>query len=198
MNIGSAIVIGCMTGIGAFYVSNMSRVREQNLPSTVPVLLRGQGSTEALYDSNRGDRQQDEQVNSRGKSQGSGERAELHSDDGTADLHSLVKSIATVESGKDPKAVGDDGNACGLLQIWPITVKDVNRILGESYYTDADRYDAGKSIEMFMVYSKHYAKHTNDWSAEGVARRWNGGPNGHNKKATVKYWLKVQKAMEAN
>ena len=28
------------------------------------------------------------------------------------------------------------------------------------------------------------------------ARMWNGGPNGHRKSATLKYWDKVEKAME--
>ncbi len=112
---------------------------------------------------------------------------------GRADLHQLVKAIRQVESSGNDQAVGDGGKAVGALQIHPIMVAEVNRILGEQLYTLDDRKDAGKSIEMFMVFSKYYAKHWNDWSAEGIARRWNGGARGHLKKSTMPYWRKVKK-----
>jgi hypothetical protein len=72
-------------------------------------------------------------------------------------------------------------------------VEDVNRILGDTVFTLADRLDVERSREMFAVYSNHY---TPCGDAEKVARRWNGGPRGDKKRATVKYWRKVSKALE--
>jgi hypothetical protein len=112
---------------------------------------------------------------------------------GKADRYSRVlPAIEMVESSGRADAVGDGGKAVGILQIHPIMVEDVNRILGEDRYTLADRLDPAKSREMFRVYSDHYAK---CGDAEKVARNWNGGPRGHRKAATVAYWRKVERAM---
>ena len=111
---------------------------------------------------------------------------------GKADRYArLLPAIEQVESGGKSDAVGDGGKAVGILQIHPIMVKDVNRILGEERYTLADRLDPAKSREMFRVYSDHYAK----GDAEKAARCWNGGPGGHKKSATLAYWGKVKAAM---
>ena len=77
-------------------------------------------------------------------------------------VDALVKTIlavAMVESGGDPCAIGDGGKAVGILQIHPIMVKDVNRILGEDRYSLADRRDVRKSVEVFCVYCLHYWPH---------------------------------------
>lgn len=47
-------------------------------------------------------------------------------------------------------------NDVGILQITPIYVKDVNRILGEERYTLAERADTEKSLEMFEILQSHY------------------------------------------
>jgi hypothetical protein len=112
---------------------------------------------------------------------------------GKADRYARVlPAIEMVESSGRADAVGDGGKAVGILQIHPVMVADVNRILGEDRYTLADRLDPAKSREIFRVYSDHYAK---CGDAEKVARNWNGGPRGHRKAATVAYWAKVQRAM---
>jgi hypothetical protein len=101
----------------------------------------------------------------------------------------LINAIAQVESSGNPNAVGDNGLAVGILQIHPITVKDANRILGREKFKLEDRKSVEKSIEIFYTITNHY---TPDWNPEKVARRWNGGPKGDTKQATLGYWNKVR------
>lgn len=108
----------------------------------------------------------------------------------------LIAAIIHVESSGDDNAVGDGGKAVGAFQIWPVMLKDCNRIVGEERWTNEDRTDRAKSRAMFLAYSRHYAKHHADWSNEGIARRWNSGPKGHTKQVSEKYWAKVKKQME--
>ncbi|MBB76541.1 MAG: hypothetical protein CMJ75_18710 [Planctomycetaceae bacterium] len=103
----------------------------------------------------------------------------------------LFIAIVLVESGGDPTAVGDGGEAIGIAQIRPILVEDVNRIEGEERFKHSDALNPLLAFEMFVIYSEHYADHTDDYSPEGIARRWNGGPTGHEKEATKAYWAKV-------
>lgn len=103
----------------------------------------------------------------------------------------LLWAIAEVESGGDCNAIGDKGKAVGCLQIWPITVKDANRIIGQDKYTLKDRYSKEKSFEICRIILLHYEK-----TPEAMARRWNGGSNWKQKPTTIKYWNKVKKAMK--
>ncbi len=109
----------------------------------------------------------------------------------------LIDAMIYVESKNNPNAIGDGGRAVGVLQIWPIMVRDVNRILrrrGISHrYTYEDRYDRDKSIEMFHIWKSHYHPHS---SYEKIARCWNGGPFGHRRSSTNYYWYKVNYRME--
>ena len=100
----------------------------------------------------------------------------------------LIAAVIHVESRGDINAhnVGED--AVGVLQIRPIMVQEVNRVLGFDKYTLQDRWDKQKSIEMFNVIRENTPNPTN----EKVARNWNGGPNGYKKKSTLKYWQKVK------
>ena len=109
----------------------------------------------------------------------------------------LLNAIIQVESGGKANAVGDGGKAVGILQIWPIMVDDVNRIQRlnkrSKRYTYKDRKNAARSVEMYYIWLNHYHKNSTD---EKIARCWNGGPTGHKKAATLKYWQKVRKAMK--
>lgn len=107
----------------------------------------------------------------------------------------FIDAVCKVESNNGMYVVGDNGKAIGCLQIWKSVVDDVNKY-SKVKYTYDDRYDKEKSYQMFRLYVGHYAtqkrlgrKPTN----EDMARIWNGGPNGHKKIATVKYWNKVKK-----
>lgn len=109
------------------------------------------------------------------------------------DHHELITALIKIESGGDPQAVGDGGMAVGVLQIHPIMVTDVNRIIRQGgnfhKYTLDDRVSPIKSVSMFQIYTTHYSKGASD---EVIARRWNGGPKGDTKSATLPYWVKVK------
>jgi len=111
----------------------------------------------------------------------------------------LIDAVIEVESGGDDSAYNKRERAVGCLQIRPIAVREVNRLL-ESYgvdgkYTLDDRYDRGRSIEMFSIMADQVECCefiSEDEFFEIVARRWNGGPRGARKKSTIKYWEKVK------
>jgi len=112
----------------------------------------------------------------------------------------LLTALIFVESRGNDSAIGDRhlvGNeAVGALQIRPIMVREVNRILkiqGKTERFDLkDRFDRQQSICMFMVWKNYHHK---DSEPEVIARNWNGGPKGYKVSRTEKYWLKVQKQL---
>lgn len=101
---------------------------------------------------------------------------------------SLIDAIIHVESRGDSMAYNAGEDAVGVLQIRPIMMREVNRLLKENKYTLDDRWSKSKSIEMFNVIKDHTTNPTN----ERLARNWNGGWNGYKKKSTLKYWNKVK------
>lgn len=110
----------------------------------------------------------------------------------------LLNALVWVESSRNEKAVGDNGKAIGLLQLHKVYVDDVNRIIGKKKYSYADRWNPQKSIEMTVVYLKHYGRRYERLtgkkaSYEILARIHNGGPDGWGKDKTSEYWSKVQR-----
>ena len=101
---------------------------------------------------------------------------------------SLIDAIIHVESRGDSMAYNAGEDAAGVLQIRPIMMREVNRLLKKNKYTLDDRWSKSKSIEMFNVIKAHTTNPTN----ERLARNWNGGWNGYKKKSTLKYWNKVK------
>jgi hypothetical protein len=101
---------------------------------------------------------------------------------------SLIDAIIHVESKGDVNAHNISENAVGCLQIRPIMLREVNRLLGYNKYQLTDRWNKVKSIEMFNVIKEHTTNPTN----EKLARNWNGGWNGYKKQSTLKYWHKVK------
>lgn len=110
-----------------------------------------------------------------------------------AEVDQLLAAIATVESGNDSNAVGDGGKAIGAYQIhkvyWQDAV-DFDKTLGGSYQ---DCYDPDYARRVVLAYLKRYAPA--GATQETLARIHNGGPRGYLKKATLKYWAKVQKEL---
>lgn len=82
--------------------------------------------------------------------------------------------------------------ALGDFQIRPCMIAEVNRILGRAAYKHADALDRKKAEEIFRVYSEFWCRRSGDWRAEGIAKRWNGGPAGKRKASTEGYWRKVK------
>jgi len=109
----------------------------------------------------------------------------------------LLEAIIVVESNGNDSCIGDRNlgrPSVGCLQIRPIMVREVNRILRKQKikkkYKLKDRYSRKKSIEMFYIWKDYH--HSED-SDEVIARCWNGGPKGWKKKSTNYYWAKVVK-----
>ena len=111
-------------------------------------------------------------------------------------IDALVGALIQVESKGDSNAIGDthlDVPSVGVLQIRPIMVREVNRILkkkkSNKRFELKDRFSRIKSIEMFMIWKDYH--HPNG-GFEEIARCWNGGPRGIKNKRTEHYWAKVQ------
>ncbi len=112
---------------------------------------------------------------------------------------SLVYSLIHVESRGNDSCVGDRHlivPSIGCLQIRPIMVREVNRILKHQDSTlkfkYKDRWSRKKSIAMFYIWKDF---HHPESSNEKIARNWNGGPKGYKRKRTMQYWEKVQKEL---
>ena len=103
----------------------------------------------------------------------------------------LIDAIIHVESRGNSMAHNKREDAVGVLQIRPIMLREVNRLLGYDKYNLEDRWSKAKSIEMFEVIREHTTKPTD----EKLARNWNGGWNGYKKPSTLKYWNKVKEQL---
>ena len=113
----------------------------------------------------------------------------------------LIEALIQVESRGQDSAIGDKhlvGNeAVGALQIRPIMVREVNRILkikkSDKRFKLSDRFSRQKTVEMFLIW-KNY--HHPDGDFEKIARNWNGGPRGYKVSRTERYWAKVQQELD--
>jgi|14BtaG_2_1085337.scaffolds.fasta_scaffold03919_7 hypothetical protein len=115
----------------------------------------------------------------------------------TLKYEKLIEALIQVESEGIEYIHGDiglkEGPSVGVLQIRPIMVREVNRILRikkiNKKFKLKDRYSRKKSIEMFNIWRMFYHP---DGNFEKISRTWNGGPKGYLKKSTVGYWMEVQ------
>lgn len=111
----------------------------------------------------------------------------------------LIEALIMVESTDNDSAYCLKEDAVGCLQIRQIMVAEVNRIQeirGKKLrFTLEDRWNRSKSKKMFRIFSRFYTK---QFSAEEVARKWNGGPTGDRKSATKEYWNKVKNIFKRN
>ena len=107
-------------------------------------------------------------------------------------LNNLISALMIVESSNNDLAIGDQGRAIGCLQIHRSVVLDVNRITG-SHYRHQDMTNRAAARAVCQAYLTHYGRGA---TTEQLARRWNGGPTGDRKTATLGYWRKVQKHLK--
>ena len=114
----------------------------------------------------------------------------------------FVEAVIYVESRGSDDAYNVKEKAAGCLQIRPIMVREVNRKLKKwnapFRYTLDDRWNREKSIEMFEIMAEQiplYGDETFMEFAEVVARKWNGGGQGHKKESTIAYWERVKEKM---
>ena len=108
-------------------------------------------------------------------------------------LTNLITALIAVESSGNDLAIGDQGRAIGRLQIHRAVVLDVNRFTG-SHYRHQDMTNRATARKVCQAYLEHYGRR--GATTEQLARRWNGGPTGDRKTATLPYWRKVEKAMK--
>ena len=103
----------------------------------------------------------------------------------------LLSALIAVESGGDDQAQGRHGEL-GALQIKPILVRDVNRIMGTSY-VHAQVTNRETATFIAKAYFAHYGKNLSD---ESLARIWQGGPKGHRQSSTRAYGKRVMRELE--
>lgn len=96
----------------------------------------------------------------------------------------MIDALIHVESGGHPDAVGDDGQAVGVLQIHPCVIDDL-RVAGYDFTLD-DRLDPDRSIAIFNAYQRIY----------NPARDIDRAIHLHNPHAGADYRDRVIKAME--
>jgi hypothetical protein len=113
------------------------------------------------------------------------------------ELTDVLTAIRTVESNNNPDAVGDNGNAIGIYQIWRSYHKDAVEFdsIGGRY---SDCFNPAYADRVVRAYMRRYATERRlgrPVSQQDIARIHNGGPNGWRKSATLKYWEKVKKEL---
>jgi hypothetical protein len=113
--------------------------------------------------------------------------------------HPLFAAMRQVESFDGRTPVGDKGRSRGVYHIQACYIKDVNRVYGTRFKLD-DRDDPVKAHRIVRLYLSHYGRvYTRvtgkPATCEVLARIHNGGPQGWRKKATVKHWRRVERAM---
>lgn len=97
-----------------------------------------------------------------------------------------LMKLAIIKTESEWKPLATNGDAWGLMQITPIYVKEVNRILGEERYCHEDAFDAEKTNEMFeIMQGRHNPTRDID---KAIAS--------HNPTATSAYSLKVRRNMD--
>ena len=107
----------------------------------------------------------------------------------------LLEALCKVESNCDPDAVGDGGKAIGPYQIWEVYWLDAVEFdpdLGGSYHDCLNKEYAEKVVRAYWARYANERRLGRPVTDEDRARIHNGGPNGHKKKATLKYWKKVK------
>ena len=111
-------------------------------------------------------------------------------------LRPFLDAIAKVESNHDDSAIGDAGRAIGRYQIWRTYWSDAlvkAPSIGGEYEDCKGKVYAERVLVAYML--RYAAQAVKDKDYETLARIHNGGPQGHKRKATLKYWEKVEKAL---
>ena len=115
-----------------------------------------------------------------------------------AKLRPLLDALVQVESSGRDDAVGDSGNALGALQVWRVYWSDALEhapAIGGAYEDVRTRVYAERVVVAYWL--RYAAAAVRDGDLQRLARVHNGGPRGHRKQATVAYWQRVSRAMEA-
>jgi hypothetical protein len=83
----------------------------------------------------------------------------------------LIAAIIQVESGGDTLAYNSKEDAVGCLQIRPIMVREVNRLVGKDSFTLYDRWSKVKVFRCLIYYAHILKKQANEKIARSMERR---------------------------
>lgn len=83
----------------------------------------------------------------------------------------MLRAFVKVESNFNENAVNPVSGARGILQILPVMIKEVNRILVTEKYTWDDAFDAKKSIEIWYIVQGY---HNPEYTLEKACQIWFG------------------------
>lgn len=103
--------------------------------------------------------------------------------------NNFIHAINMVETtGRTGHVIGDNGDALGPFQIHYEYWADTGIHGKYEYCTNMDY-----SVRVINTYlNKYAAKYISNNDFESLARIHHGGPNGANKRYTLKYWYKVR------
>ena len=104
----------------------------------------------------------------------------------------LLSALIQIESNGNDQAKGRHGEL-GALQIKPILVRDVNRLMG-THYTHAQVTNRATATFIANAYLSHYGRNLSD---ESLARLWQGGPKGLRKPSTRAYGRRVMRELSS-
>ncbi len=112
----------------------------------------------------------------------------------------LLYALKMAESDGKSDAIGDNGNAVGILQLHKVYVDDANRIVGYKKYNYNDRYDVRKSEEITLIVLAHYGdiyeyRTGKPCTDEVLARIHNLGYSNWDSELGVIYWNRVKQFM---
>jgi hypothetical protein len=104
----------------------------------------------------------------------------------------LLSALIQIESHGNDHAKGRHGEL-GALQIKPILVRDVNRIMG-THYAHAQVTNRAVALFIANAYLSHYGKHLSD---ESLARIWQGGPKAIKRSLSRAYGRRVMRKLSS-
>jgi soluble lytic murein transglycosylase-like protein len=104
----------------------------------------------------------------------------------------LLSALIQIESAGNDLARGKHGEL-GALQIKPILVRDVNRIMG-THYVHAQVTNRATATFIANAYLSHYGKHLSD---ESLARIWQGGPKALRRSSSRAYGRRVMRKLSS-
>ena len=118
------------------------------------------------------------------------------------ELTDVLAAIRVVESNNNPDAVGDNGKAIGVYQIWKVYWQDATEFSNiGGVYLDCRNPDYADRV--VRAYMKRYANERRlgrPVTQRDIAVMHNGGPRavwakGKKKENLDRYWAKVQKEL---
>ena len=115
------------------------------------------------------------------------------------ELHRVLEAICQVESNCDSNAIGDAGDAIGPFQIHQAYWYDAVEFSSDPYLTTGEYHDCFNYEYAYLIVLEYMNRYASDAldpvDAEKIARIHNGGPKGHKKQSTQKYWQKVKSVL---